>query len=157
MNARVLKIRPQSPPESPEEGLPLKEAYSLIPEGLYLVQFVRADPVVRVFGADGYRLYLHWLIMEMGPCFETELFQSFQYYNKWPFRSKFYCNWTVANGGQKPRARTRMSCAVFKGKIFRAQISTAKPKYQHGPLKGKAKPASLWYSVVDELLEIVGP
>lgn len=136
---------------------PKSDAYLLIPEGLYEVQFINADPIVKVFGPDELRLYLHWKIVQQGPYFEIVLFQSFKHYPRWPFSSKFYCNWTVANNGQKPKKRTRMSMSVFKNKIFLAQVGTARPKYREGSLKGKEKPSCMQYSVVEQLLEITGP
>ncbi len=151
MNTAVLIDLPQ------EGETPKSDAYLLIPEGEYQVKYLGADSPKKVFGPEEFRLYLHWKIVDQGHYFETQLFQSFRHYKNWPFSSKFYCNWTLANHGQKPKKRTRMTLSVFKNKIFLAQVKTVRPKYREGSLRGREKPAGMHYSIIDELIEIVGP
>ncbi len=135
-------------------GRPARDAYPLIPEEVYEVNYVGYDRKDRVFAPNEGRIFLRYKVVSIGPYMGTPLFQAFKSYDRWPPRSKYYQNWSIANGA-RPRSITRMSPGVFKNKVFRAQVRTVVPKYESGPLKGKPKPEIFHYSIVDELLEVV--
>lgn len=140
--------------DDPSEGTPKMDAYPLIPEGIYDIQYIGHDGPKAVFGPGEMRLYLRWRVVSPGSCHGIKLFQSFKHYERWGTQSSFYEAWAIANGA-RPRVRTRMSLAVFKNKIFRAYIRTVKPVYDNGPMKGKPKPGFFQYSLVDRLLEVI--
>jgi len=62
---------------------------------------------------------------------------------------KLYQHYCIANGNQAPKRRDRVSLNVFKHRLFRVSVRTAKPRFN----TGHAKPDRFAYSVVDELLE----
>lgn len=135
-------------------GTPKMDAYPLIPEGIYSIQYLGHDGPKAVFRPGEMRLYLRWKVITSGMCHGVKLFQSFKYYERWGTQSRFYEAWTVANGA-RPKVRTRMSLSIFKNKIFSACIRTVKPEYEDGPMKDKPKPDIFHYSIVDRLLEVI--
>lgn len=144
-----------------ESGIPKYDAFPLIPEGIYQVQYVRHDgPVVtgpprKVGQAPEKRIFVWWEIVECGEYLGVSLFQSYKFYPRYGIGSKFYTNWVIANSGIRPRARTRMNPNIFRGKIFKACVSKTSSKYESGSLKGKPKPDCVQYSVVSELMELL--
>jgi hypothetical protein len=49
--------------------------------------------------------------------------------------TKFYAAWVLANGGQRPKPRQRMSVRVFKGKFFEVEIGETRQTYDLKKLK----------------------
>ncbi|MFA5811061.1 MAG: hypothetical protein WC956_01860 [bacterium] len=140
--------------EGPEDfGCPKADVFAYIPEGVYEAVYVGYDGPVAVFGPNERRLYLHWEIVTHGPYLGTRLFQSFKHYYKWGPQSNYYQCWSLA-AGRRPRARTRMSPEVFKGKVFLAEVVTVKPVFNEGVYKGRPRPTHEWYSRVSDLLDV---
>ena len=64
--------------------------------------------------------------------------------------SKYYKTWTMVNGWNKPTRNAKMSPRLFKNKIFKVKTRTVKPQHN-----GNEMPEHFWYSVVDEIVEVV--
>ena len=64
--------------------------------------------------------------------------------------SKYYKNWVMVNGWNKPSRNAKMSPRIFKNKIYKIKTRTTMPKHN-----GKEMPENFWYSVVDEILEVI--
>ena len=128
--------------------------FHLVTEGKQEVVYAGYEGPKVAFGSDEQRIYVHWEVVTPGRHQGLILFQSFKYYKEWGSQSKFYRAWSLANGG-RPRRRTRMSPRIFAGKVFLAEVRTVRPIFTNGPLKGKEQPQCMWYSVVDELLEVL--
>jgi hypothetical protein len=62
--------------------------------------------------------------------------------------SRYYRAWVVANGGQAPRRRDRLSLHVFRHRIFRIRTRTVVKDNRQKDL-----PLAVRYSVVDVLVE----
>jgi len=56
----------------------------------------------------------------------------------------------MVNGWQQPSKNAKMSPRIFKNKIFKVKTRTVEPKHN-----GKKMPKKFWYSVVDEIIEVV--
>jgi hypothetical protein len=61
-----------------------------------------------------------------------------------------FVNWVMVNSWNKPSRNAKMSPRIFKNKIYKIKTRTTKPKHN-----GKDMPENFWYSVVDEILEVI--
>lgn len=138
-------------PKDKEEDLgykPKSDPLSWIPEGEYDAVCIKVEKS-RYLGSEK-RLYVHFQIVD-GEYQETQLFETFNInYQSFPRRSKYYTDWSIANGGL-PKRRDRMSPKIFLKKVFRVKVRDVKPLYEDG----KAKPEMFKYSVVDRIVEKV--
>jgi hypothetical protein len=64
--------------------------------------------------------------------------------------SKYYKTWCMVNDWQKPSRNAKMSPRLFLNKIYKVKTRTVKP-----PHNGKEMPEQFWYSVVDEIIEVL--
>lgn len=150
-------VEPKTTTKDVEVGTPKQEPYVWVPQGYYNIIYVGHDKNVRTpaYGPNEYRTYIHWKIVTEGPYFGKLLFQSFKDYLKYGYKSKYYRNWTVANGSPPASKSTYCKINVFKNKVFKALIREADSRYDEGPLAGQPLPNVMRYSVVDELTEII--
>lgn len=117
-----------------------------IPKGKYEAVCIKTD-VSKYLGKEK-RLYLHFKIIA-GEYSETKIFGIYNYnYKSFPRGSKYYTDWSIANGAL-PRRADRMSTRIFKGKVFLVKIRDAIPRYDDGT----PKPEMFHYSVVDRIME----
>jgi len=117
-----------------------------IPEGKYEAVCIKVE--VSSYLANEKRLYLHFQIItdeHMG----VKIFGIYNYsYKSFPRGSKYYTDWSIANGALPKRA-DRMTTRVFKGKAFLVKVRDAIPRYDDGT----PKPKMFRYSVVDRVIE----
>ena len=66
--------------------------------------------------------------------------------------SKFYRQWVLANGGDKPFRRDRMPLSIFRNRLFRARLHTVTTVRDPETRQTKDLPKALHYSIVSEFL-----
>ena len=121
-----------------------------IPDGIYQGQCIKYEPGL-CFGKNK-KLFLHFQITTEGEEFGKVIVMCFNVnYKKLPKGSKYFKTWVFANKGIRPARGDRLSSKVFMNKVFKFTARTVKPKFN----TGQVKPEFLWYSVIDELIEIV--
>ena len=122
----------------------------LIPDGKYEVQCVGYDNGFCLGKAR--KTFLKFVILTEGEHNGKKLFMAFNmpYNRRIKTGSKYYKNWVAVNGWRKPSRNTKMSPRIFVNKIFRIKTRTAKPKHND-----KEMPADFWYSIVDEILDVI--
>jgi len=122
----------------------------LIPNGTYEAQCVRHDSGF-CFGKSR-KVFLYFKIIEQGEHHGKEIFQAFNmpYNKKMKAGSKYYKTWCMVNDWNQPSRNTKMAPRLFLNKICKIKTRTVKPKHN-----GKDMPDNFWYSVVDEILEVV--
>jgi len=64
--------------------------------------------------------------------------------------SKYYKTWVMVNGWMRPSKNARMSPRLFLNKIFKIKTRVVKPKHHD-----KLMPETFWYSVVDEIIQVI--
>jgi len=98
------------------------------------------------------KTFLEFVIISEGDHHGKEIFMAFNmpYDMKIKTGSKYYKNWVMVNGWNKPSRNAKMSPRIFKNKIYKIKTRTTKPKHN-----GKEMPENFWYSVVDEILEVI--
>ena len=64
--------------------------------------------------------------------------------------SKYYKTWCMVNKWTKPSRNAKMSPRLFINKIYNIKTRTVKPQHN-----GKDMPEDFWYSVVDEIIEVL--
>ena len=121
----------------------------LIPEGNYEAQCINYDSA---FIAKRRKTFLHFRILEPGPHSGKQIFMAFNMPDEKKIRmgSKYYKTWCMVNGWKKPSKNAKMSPRIFKNKIYKIKTRPVKPKHH-----GKEMPEDFWYSVVDEIIEVV--
>jgi len=102
-----------------------------IPDGIYQGQCIKYEPGL-CFGKNK-KLFLHFQITTEGEEFGKVIVMCFN-----------------VNYKKLPKG-DRLSSKVFMNKVFKFTARTVKPKFN----TGQVKPEFLWYSVIDELIEIV--
>lgn len=123
---------------------------SLIPDGIYEGQCVGYDSKFCL--GKTRKTFLNFKIISEGEHHGTKLFMAFNMPYNWRIKtgSKYYKTWAMVNDWQKPSRNAKMSPRLFKNKIFRIKTRTVKPQHN-----GKEMPKDFWYSVVDEILEVI--
>jgi hypothetical protein len=121
------------------------DAYPLVAEGEYDVQFVKSE-TFREHRKD--KLYVWFEIIE-GPNRGTRLFRAYNLYQPLVRGSNLYKDLTLLYG-QRLRKNTRLSLKLFRGKILRIAVRTVKLSRKQTPLSEAQQ-----YSVVDRITGIV--
>jgi hypothetical protein len=121
-----------------------------IPDGVYEAQCIKYDAKF-VMGITR-KVFLNFKIIEPGEYGGKVIFQAFNmpYDGKIRTGCKYYKTWCMVNGWRKPSRNAKMSPRLFKNKIYKVKTRTSKPKHN-----GKAMPEDFWYSVVDEIIEVI--
>jgi hypothetical protein len=124
--------------------------WPLIPDGVYEAQCVKYDSTFQL--GKTRKTFLHFRILEAGPHCEKKVFMAFNMPDTKKIRigSKYYKTWCMVNGWKKPSKNAKMSPRLFKNKIFKVKTRTVKPKHHE-----KGMPEDFWYSVVDEIVEVI--
>ena len=117
----------------------------LVPEGAYVVRFVKAE-MTKLYQRE--KVFLHFSIAD-GKHLGVILWMACNIApdGKWRPSHKFWDQWILANGGEPPRP-DRMSTLVFKDKIFLAKVTTTTKDGHH-----VARPHDSFYSKIDRLLK----
>jgi hypothetical protein len=72
------------------------------------------------------------------------------WYDKPGHLSDYYNEWVIANNGEPPRRKSRMSPSIFKGKRFLVMVKDVTKDR-----KGYKRPNALEYSKIDKILELL--
>ena len=122
----------------------------LIPDGVYETQCVKYDSTFQFMKTR--KLFLHFRLLEHGPHFGKQIFMAFNMPDKKKIRmgSKYYKTWCMVNGWKQPSKNAKMSPRLFLNKIYKVKTRPVKPRHH-----GKKMPKEFWYSIVDEILEVV--
>jgi len=153
---KAAEVRKMADTQNEDEFI-ADDALPLMPEGIYDVYCTGVEKGVAHFGS--LKMYLKFKIVNPGQYVDTKLFMAINLINtktgkpfkKVPHGSKYYQQWIIANGNNKPARDDRMSSAIFKNRIFRAVVKTVKPKFPDGT----EKPECFYYSVIEYLKERV--
>ena len=132
-------------------GYVFKEEYRpLIPNGVYEAQCVKYDASFCLGKAR--KLFLHFKILEHGEHYNAKVFMAFNmpYDGAIKQGSKYFKTWVMVNGWRRPSRNAMMSPRLFKNKIFKVRTRTCKPMHN-----GSEMPRDFWYSVVDEIVEVL--
>ncbi len=121
----------------------------LIPDGFYEAQCIKYDSC---FIAKSKKTFLHFKILDAGEHFGKQIFMAFNmpYDEKIKMGSKYFKTWCMVNDWKKPSKNAKMSPRLFKNKIYKIKTRTVRPKHNR-----KEMPKDFWYSVVDEISEVV--
>ena len=121
-----------------------------LPNGIYEAQCIRFDN--RFSCGKAKKLFLHFKIVEPGEHHGKEIFEAFNmpYNGRIKQGSKYFKTWCMVNGWNRPSRNAKLSARLFVKKIFKVKTRTVKPEHNKQPM-----PESFWYSVVDEILEVV--
>jgi hypothetical protein len=122
----------------------------LIPNGIYEAQCIKYDEKF-VLGKTR-KVFLNFKVVEPGKHQGKIIFQAFNmpYNGRIKTGSKFYKTWCMVNGWRQPSRNAKMSPRIFLNKICKVKTRTVKP-----PHNGKQMPEQYWYSVVDEIVEVL--
>ena len=122
----------------------------LIPDGVYEAQCIKHDEGFLM--GKTRKLFLNFKILSQGEYYGVELFQAYNINHKKKISSgsKYYKTWVMVNGWNKPSKGAIMSARIFINKMFKIKTRTTKPKRD-----GKPMPENFWYSVVDEIIEVI--
>lgn len=122
----------------------------LLPNRIYEGQCIKYDNKF-VLGKTR-KVFLTFKIVEPGEHHGKQIFQAFNmpYNGKIKTGSKYYKTWCMVNNWQKPSRNAKMSPRLFLNRIYEFKTRTVKPLHN-----GKEMPQDFWYSVVDELLEVI--
>ena len=132
-----------------EEFISDEKYRELIPDGKYEAQCVHCDGKFCLGKAR--KLFLIFKIIESGDYFGKQVFMAFNmpYSGKVSAGSKYFKNWVMVNGWQKPSRNATMSPRLFLNKIYIVKTRTVKPLHN-----GKEMPEAFCYAVVDEIIEV---
>jgi hypothetical protein len=121
-----------------------------LPNGAYEAQCFRFDNKFILGKAK--KLFLHFRIVEQGEHHGKEIFMAFnmRYDDRIKQGSKYFKTWCMVNGWKMPSRNAKMSPRLFLNKIYRVETRTVKPKHHDKPM-----PEAFWYSIVDEIVEVV--
>jgi hypothetical protein len=124
--------------------------WELIPDGTYEAQCIKYDETF-VLGKSR-KLFLNFKITELGKHIGKEIFAAFnlRYDRKIRTGSKYYKTWCMVNNWKRPSRNAKMSPRLFINKIYKIKTRTVKPTHN-----GKQMPDIFFYSVVDEILEVL--
>jgi hypothetical protein len=127
-----------------------EEYKPLIRDGTYEAQCI--DFNSKFYLGKTRKLFLHFKILTNGEYFGERIFQAFNmpYNRRIRQGSKYYKTWVMVNDWKKPTRNAKMSPRLFKNKIFKIKTRTVKPMHNR-----KEMPQHFWYSVVDEIIEVI--
>jgi hypothetical protein len=143
-------------PRRPERQGVLARPYPcLVPDGEYLVFCTRTfrDKKSRGYGE---KIYISFQIFDgehagkkLRMFFRPSLYPT----------SRLYLAWVIANNGLPRSRRPILDHQIFRGKLFRALVTTVRPRHRLTSFDGKVRqgdylPDYLWYSKVDCLLSL---
>ncbi len=127
------------------ELVPKDNPFPHIPEGEYEAEYVKAEK--KPYLGSENKLYVHYRIID-GKYQGTTLFVVYNFkYTSFPRGSKYYTDWSIANGGLPTRS-DKMSPNIFKNKVLLVKVRDVEPKYDDGT----PKPEMFHYSVVDRII-----
>jgi hypothetical protein len=126
-----------------------QEYWQLIPNGIYEVQCTKFDD--KFFLGKTQKTFLTFRIV-VGEHEGKEIFMAFNmpYTGKIKTGSKYYKTWVMVNNWQRPSRNAKMSPKLFVNKIYKVRTRTVKPKHN-----GNEMPEHFWYSIVDEILQVI--
>ena len=121
-----------------------------LPNAVYEAQCIKFDQSF-VLGTTK-KLFLHFKITELGEHHGKVIFEAFNmpYNGRIKQGSKYYKTWVMVNDWNPPSRNAKMSPRLFLKKVFKVKTRTVKPEHNKKPM-----PDSFWYSVVDEIVEVV--
>ncbi|BBO72074.1 hypothetical protein DSCA_60040 [Desulfosarcina alkanivorans] len=121
-----------------------------LPNGEYEAQCIRYDNKF-VLGKTK-KLFLHFKIIEQGEHNGKVIFMAFnmRYDDKIKQGSKYFKTWCMVNHWNLPSRNAKLSPRLFSNKIYKVKTRTVKPEHNK-----KQMPEPFWYSVVDEIVEVV--
>jgi len=122
---------------------------TLVPDGIYEAQCIR-DEEGMYMGA--LKKYLIFKILTPGEHNGKEMYMAFNIAPKGKIKpgSKYYKTWCMVNGWKKPSRNAEMAPRIFRKKIYNIRTRTCKPKNNDMEM-----PEDFWYSVVDEIVEVL--
>ena len=122
----------------------------LIPDRIYEAQCINYD--TKFCLGKTRKTFLNLVILDQGEHYQKLIFMAFNmpYDKKIRTGSKYYKTWCMVNGWQKPSRGANMSPRIFLNKIFRIKTRTVKPSHNGGKM-----PKEFWYSIVDEIIEVI--
>ena len=124
--------------------------HALLDDGIYDAQCIKFDNSFVLRKAR--KLFLHFSVVDEGRYHGKRLFMAFNL--PFDFRvksgSKYYKTWVMVNGWMRPSKNARMSPRLFLNKIFKIKTRVVKPKHHD-----KLMPETFWYSVVDEIIQVI--
>jgi len=124
--------------------------WPLIPNGVYEAQCIKYDNKF-VLGKTK-KTFLTFRIVSLSEHQGKEIFQAFNmpYDGKIKTGSKYYKTWCMVNDWRRPSRNAKMSPRIFLNKIYRIKTRTVRPLHNK-----KEMPQDYWYSVVDEIIEVI--
>jgi len=120
----------------------------LIKPGTYLWQVTRVEVSNKFMNTR--KAYIRGVIVPPSSHTGIELYMVCNLPQKVGVRSKFYESCIIANWGQRPARKDRLSSRMFKDAIFNVEVRTVAKNE-----KGEARGEAFHYSVVDHLIERV--
>ena len=121
----------------------------LLPNGRYEVQCIKYDD--KFFLGKTQKLFLNFRVI-IGEFEGSEIFMAFNmpFDKKIKTGSKYYKTWCMVNKWQKPSRNAKMSPRLFLNKVYKVKTRTVRPLHNGNPM-----PEQFWYSVIDEILEVI--
>jgi hypothetical protein len=122
----------------------------LIPNGMYEAQCIAHNSGFHI--GKTRKTFLHFKILDPIEHIGKKIFMVFNmpYDKEIKMGSKYYKTWCFVNNWQKPSKNSKMSPRLFKNKIYKITTRTVKPKHN-----GKEMPNNFWYSVIDEIVQVL--
>ena len=120
------------------------EPRPILPDGIYNAAYVKASRG----SYYGPKLYIHFRIVDEGPCFGVEIFRAYNLYQKLCRASDLYRDLSMIYGS-KVQKNTRLSLKLFRGKVFRIRTRTVTQDRKQTRL-----PEHERYSVVDQVISM---
>jgi len=153
---KAAEVRKMADTQNEDEFI-ADDALPIIPEGIYDVYCTGVEKGVAHFGS--LKMYLKFKIVNPAQYVDIKLFMAINLINtktgkpfkKVPRGSKYYKQWIIANGNNKPARDDRMFPKIFVSRIFSAVVKTVKPKFPDGT----EMPECFYYSVIEYLKERV--
>jgi hypothetical protein len=132
------------------EYTPIESHRNLLPDGNYEVQHISHNDGF-VMGRSR-KLFVIFKILETGEHYDKTIMLIYNIpFDKRPSpSSKYYKDWFFLNDYKKPSRNTKLSPNIFKNKRLLIKTRTSKPKRY-----GKEMPKDFWYSVVEEIVEVL--
>jgi hypothetical protein len=128
------------------------DTHPLIIPGVFPAVCLKYEPFRHFRYPKTRKLHLHFQVFhdDSDPKNYTDL-SRFLNYSRTPGRgSDYYKEWVIANGGNPPKRKDRMSPKIFVEKIFDVRVRTVKQDRDSDPLH-----RNLRYSVVGKILRLV--
>ncbi|MFH1726873.1 MAG: hypothetical protein ABIA04_00455 [Pseudomonadota bacterium] len=130
---------------------PKEDELVLVPDGIYKARCLEGKPVN--FYSQR-KVKLDFIMVDLGEQYgkKIPLFLNIAPKGKRNISSGsfYYLYWIIANRGEKPTRRDRMTPEKFKDKLFKIKTRTVSKNRKQQKL-----PKSMWHSVVDAILELI--